>query len=477
MGAIRGGVRARTGARNGADPSAPVPPKPRRGGLRGAATAVGVVILALVLLLSGGLGLLHRTPPGQQPAVLGTDTAGSLADNPVVLSGTLQQAIASLQARLKSLPEDAQSWATLGLAYVQEARVTADPSYYPKAEGALRRSLRLQPKDNFAADTGEGALAAARHDFTGALGWGEQAREINPYNGNVYGVIGDAQIELGRYDDAFATFQHMVDIKPDLSSYARASYARELQGDVPGAIADMRLALDAAGTPEDRAFAASQLGDLSFNSGDLSGAGRYYAEAAASAQEYAPPRAGLARVAWASGDVDGAIEQFSDIVAGYPAPEYVIALGDLLTVAGRTQDASAQYATVRIEERLFAAAGVDVDLELALFDADHGNPSRAVTEATAEWHKRHSILVADALGWSLYKDGRADEALQYARFATQLGYRNALLYFHRGMIERAIGDLAGAQRDLGLARAINPHFSILYADTARQTLDALKGDA
>ncbi|HXJ64790.1 MAG TPA: hypothetical protein VNN79_13630, partial [Actinomycetota bacterium] len=128
-----------------------------------------------MLLLSGGLGLLHRTPPGQQPAVLGTDTAGSLADNPVVLSGTLQQAIASLQARLKSLPEDAQSWATLGLAYVQEARVTADPSYYPKAEGALRRSLRLQPKDNFAADTGEGALAAARHDFTGALGWGEQA--------------------------------------------------------------------------------------------------------------------------------------------------------------------------------------------------------------------------------------------------------------------------------------------------------------
>jgi tetratricopeptide (TPR) repeat protein len=425
----------------------------------------------------GGIGFLRHRPAASEPPVLGLDPAGSLVDHPVVLSGSLQQAIASLQERLKVLPADASSWATLGLAYVQEARVTADPSYYPRAEGALRRSLRLQPAKNFVAATGMGALAAARHDFTGALGWGEQAREINPYNGNVYGVIGDAQIELGHYDQAFSTFQHMVDTKPDLASYARASYARELQGDVPGAVADMQLAFDAAGTPEDRAFAASQLGDLAFNSGDPAGAARFYAQAAASAPEYEPPRAGLARVAWATGDVDGAIKQFSDIVAGYPAPEYVIALGDLDAIAGRTDDAAAQYATVRIEERLFAAAGVDVDLELALFDADHGDPDRAVAEATTEWHKRHSILVADALGWSLYKAGRPDEALPYARFASQLGYRNALLAFHRGMIERATGDVTGARRDLALALQINPHFSILYADTARRTLEALGGAA
>jgi tetratricopeptide (TPR) repeat protein len=269
----------------------------------------------------------------------------------------------------------------------------------------------------------------------------------------------------------------MVDVKPDLASYARASYARELQGDLAGARADMQLALDAAGTPEDRAFAASQLGDLSFNSGDLADAEHFYTEATVDAPEYMPPRAGLARVAWAGGDVDGAIRRFTDIVAAYPSPEYVIALGDLTSIAGRTDDAAAQYATVRIEERLFAAAGVDVDLELALFDADHGNPDRAVREATDEWHKRHSILVADALAWSLFKDGRAAEAVPYTRFANQLGYRNALLKFHAGMIEQATGDTAGAIRDLGLALEYNPHFSILYAGTARETLDALKGDA
>jgi tetratricopeptide (TPR) repeat protein len=355
--------------------------------------------------------------------------------------------------------------------------VTADPSYYPKAEGALQRSRKLQPSDNFAAFTGEGALAAARHDFGGALEWGEKARAINAYNGNVYGVIGDAQLELGRYDDAFATFQRMVDLKPDLASYARVGYARELQGNVEGAVSAMQLALGAAGSPEDRAFASSQLGDLAFNDGRLADAARLYGQAVSFAPSYEPPHAGLARVAWASGDVDGAIEQFSDIVARYPAPEYLIALGDLSTAAGRSDDATAQYATVRAEERLFDAAGVDTDLELALFEADHGNPALAVEKATAEWNRRHSILVADALAWSLFKAGRADEAVQYVSFADKLGYRNALFAFHAGMIERATGSPAAARRDLRAALEINPHFSILYADTAREALAGLAGGA
>ncbi|MFL5797069.1 MAG: tetratricopeptide repeat protein [Actinomycetota bacterium] len=469
-----GGVRARQSA----GPSAPPPAgrgTRRRRGLRRALAALGVVSLAVALLAVGSLGPFgnHPDTPARGGDVLGTDPAGSLQGHPVILSGSLQQAIASLQARLRAVPEDWAAWATLGLAYAQEARVSADPSFYPKAEGALRRSLRIHADGNFEADTGEGALAAARHDFAGALGWGERARAVNPYNGNGYGVIGDAQVELGRYDAAFATFQHMVDLKPDLASYARVSYARELQGDVDGAVAAMQLALGAAGTPEDRAFAASQLGDLSFNSGRLDNAERSYREAIAATAEYMPPQAGLARVAWARGDLDAAIRQFSAVVSRYPSPEYLIALGDLDTVAGRDADADEQYATVRVEERLFQAAGVDVDLELALFDADHGDPTKAVDEARTEWNRRHSILVADALAWSLFRAGRADQAMPYVRFARQLGYRSALLAFHAGMIERATGDAAGARRDLRRALDINPHFSILHAVTARRTLALL----
>ncbi|HEX9376269.1 MAG TPA: tetratricopeptide repeat protein [Actinomycetota bacterium] len=481
MGAIGGTrVRARGDASPGLGPGPSVPER-RRGRRRLGITILAVVALAVAMLAVGGLGLFgrgSRSPQaGNGSAGLGNDPAGALSGHPVIRSGSLRQAIDSLRARLAAVPEDWAAWAELGLAYVQQARVTADPSFYPKAQGALRRSLALHAEGNFEAFTGEGALAAARHDFVGALHWGDRARDVNPYNGNVYGVIGDAQLELGRYRAAFATFQHMVDLKPDLASYARASYARELQGDVEGAASVMRLALSAAGTPQDRAFAAYQLGELAFNRGDLVGADHFFRMAAASAPEYFPPQAGLARLAWARGDTNGAIKQFGDIVARYPSPEYVIALGDLYTVSGEAAKAGEQYDLVRAEERLFQAAGVNVDLELALFDADHGDPGRAVAEARTEWGRRHSILVADALAWSLYRDGRAGEALRYSRFARSLGYRSATILFHAGMIERATGDDASARRDLRAALRINPHFSILHGGEARDALAALEASS
>jgi tetratricopeptide (TPR) repeat protein len=441
------------------------------------ATAVGVATLAVVMFLVGGLGVFRHPagPPAPGREALGSDPAGSLAAHPVVMSGSLQQAIAGLQERLRVVPEDWGSWATLGLAYVQQARVTADPSYYPKAEGALRRSLAIHPNGNVEALTGEGALAAARHDFAGALGFGEQAKAIDPYDANVRGVIGDAEIELGRYRQGFATFQRMVDLKPDLSSYARASYARELQGDVPGAIRIMRLAFDSAGTPEDRAFAAYQLGELEFNRGNPGAAAREYRLAAASAPEYVPPQAGLAKVAWARGDLRLAERRYTAVVQRVPFPEYVIALGDLYATTGRAADAAREYALVRAEERLFRAAGVNVDLELALFDADHGDPARAVAEARTEWARRRSILVADALSWALFRDGKAAAARPYSRFARKLGYRSALISFHAGMIERALGLRAAARRDLQSALDTNPHFSILYSAVARRALAGLGG--
>ena len=82
-------------------------------------------------------------------------------------------------------------------------------------------------------------------------------------------MIGDALLELGRYDHAFEAFQTMVDTRPDLSSYACVAYARELVGDVRGAERAMRMAFDAAGTPADAAWTAYQLGELAFGSGDV----------------------------------------------------------------------------------------------------------------------------------------------------------------------------------------------------------------
>jgi tetratricopeptide (TPR) repeat protein len=425
---------------------------------------------------AGALGLLLRgssSPPAAAPA-LRKRTASVSA--PVVASGSLSELIVGLQSRLKAVPGDARAFAQLGLAYVQEARVTADPTYYPKAEGALDRSLALGGSANFDAFTGHASLAAARHDFAGALAWGQKAVAANPHSAQAYAVVGDAQVELGMYEEAFATFQKAVDLKPELSTYARASYAWELQGNVGNALAAMKLARQAAASASDTAWADNQLGELAFNSGRLDRAEASYREAIARDPSYLPPHAGLAKVEAARGDLSGAIADMSWVVARYPTPEYVIALGDLYTVSGRDADAARQFALLRAEEHLFQANGVNMDLEIALFDADHEvDLAGGLAAAQAEWARRHSVHVADALAWQLYANGRFREALGYADQALHLGTRNALFFFHRGMIEKAMGRAAAARRDLATALGINPHFSILWAGSAARTLARMGG--
>ena len=432
-----------------------------------AGRTVVALMLAVALFVVGGIGLLRR--PGD---AAGSAAAPAAAD-PAALAvapGSQEAAIATLQQRLREVPGDWNAANDLGLAYVQEARVTADPSYYPKAEAVLAASLRSHPDDNAGAYVGLAALAAARHDFAGALRDGERARRLDPYGGAVYGVIGDALVELGRYAAAGPAFQKMVDIAPGLSSYARISYLRELHGDVAGAVLAMRAARQVAGTAQDTSWAAYQLGELAWNAGDLAGAADRYREAEQLDAAWIPPRAGMAKVAWARGHVTTAIARYRDVVALYPLPEYVVALGDLLWTTGDRPAAREEYGLARAEAALFRANGVNVDLELALFDADHGRAGPAFRAARVEWGRRHSIHVADAFAWALHAAGHDAEAIRFERRALALGTRSALFRYHLGMIELALGRRAAGIRDLRTALAINRHFSILGVPAARNAL-------
>jgi tetratricopeptide (TPR) repeat protein len=437
---------------------------------------IGVAaLLAVALFLAAAVVIRHGDDGRASQAAPSAPEAASLLAP--AAAGSLEGSIAALQQRLKLIPGDAKSYASLGLAYVQEARITFDPSYYPKAEGVLHRSLELDARDNFEAMVGMAALAAARHDFAGALDWSRRAKEVNPYNASVYGVMGDALVELGRYHAAFSTFQKMVDTRPDLSSYARVSYARELQGDVPGAIAAMRAAGDFASSPADQAWAANQLGELYFNSGRLGKAEAEYRLGTKLAPTFVPPQAGLAKVAWARGDLQTAIAGYTAVTQNYPSPEYVIALGDLYRQTGQADLAQQQFDLVGTIQRLFTAAGVNVDLELALYNADHGDPALALTTARAEWDRRHAVNVADALAWALHVNGRDREAAVYARKALALGTQSALFEFHAGMIQLALGDRAAARSLLAEALDTNPHFSVQYAPVAARMLQKLGGAA
>jgi tetratricopeptide (TPR) repeat protein len=232
-----------------------------------------------------------------------------------------------------------------------------------------------------------------------------------------------------------------------------------------------------AGTQADVAWASFQIGELDFNSGRPAEARAAYRRGIEADPTYVPNDAGLAKVAWAQGDLQGAIAGYRRVVQRYPAPEHVIALGDLYTSIGETAQARRQYALVRAEERLFRANGVNIDLEQALFDADHGDPAAALVAARSEWGRRHSILVADAYAWALYANGRYANAAAMSRFAMSLGTHNALIFFHAGMIELRLGHRDAARSLLARAIATNPHFSILHAPEAARTLAALGGAA
>lgn len=431
-------------------------------------------VLALAMFVIGGIGLRRARP--EAPAVAAA-SAESLS-SATIESGTLVRLISSLQTRLRAVPEDWRTHASLGLAYVQQARVSGDPSYYPKAEAVLERSLSLNERDNFEGLTGMAALALARHDFADALNWATRARGINDYNANIHGVMGDALVELGRYEEAFEEFQRMVDLRPGLSSYARVSYARELRGDVDGAIDAMKLAVEGAGTRQDTAWASHQLGELYFNSGRLEEAAEAYRFAQAADPAFVAADAGIAKVAAARGQRGRAIRRYESIVARSPVPEHVIALGDLYMENGQHEQAQRQYDLVLAQQALYEANGVNVDVETALFNADHRRDvGAALSAARTEWSRRKSIAVADTLAWALYVNGRPGDALRYARLALRLGTRSALFLFHRGMIHRTLGHDGAARSDLSRALEINPHFSILWAPRARAVLEKLEGGA
>jgi tetratricopeptide (TPR) repeat protein len=388
----------------------------------------------------------------------------------------LDTTITALEERVEGLPDDWRSWASLGLAYLQKNRVTADPSFYLKAEDALEHSLELNDTDNFQGMLGFGALALARHDFAEGLEWGRRAKVVNPYNAQVRGVIGDALVELGRYEAAGKAFQDMIDLRPDLSSYARVSYFRELHGDVAGAIEAMTSALDTGGSAEDAAWAAYQLGELYFTSDRVAEAKHEFDRGASLAPDYFLPTVGRAKVAAARGNFRLATRLLSEVVDRYPAPEYVILLGDIYARAGQPEEAEIQYELVGAINKLYAANGVNTDLESALFDADHGvNLDDALSRARAEYRRRESIHVADALAWTLYAKERYREAKHFSRISLQLGTRDARLLFHAGMIDWRLGNEAAARRHLSSALSVNPNFSFVQDRIARRTLVHLGG--
>jgi tetratricopeptide (TPR) repeat protein len=225
---------------------------------------------------------------------------------------------------------------------------------------------------------------------------------------------------------------------------------------------------------ENGAYVQTLLGNLELQRGRLRSAELAYRAALVRFAGYVPAQAGLARTRASRGDLAGAIRRYRRVVARLPLPEYVVGLGEAELAAGRGVAARRDLALVGAEEKLLKAAGVDTDVDLAIFEASHGSPARAVALAERAWATAPSVRSSDALGWALTRAGRPEQGLRYAQKALRLGSRDPLFLYHAAVAAHATGRDALARTWLERALAGNPRFSPLYGPKAARLLEALR---
>jgi Flp pilus assembly protein TadD len=415
-------------------------------------------LAALVTATAGLLGGVLAAKPDEVTAsgVRPEAAAGLLLDG--FSAGDTDAYAAQLERRVEASPEDAEALMLLGLAYQQRARETGDPGFYPRSEEALRRSLAFVPENDLAL-TGLAALAASRHRFDEARRLARRALDLNPSSAAALGILGDANVETGRYRAAFVAFDRMAALKPTASAYARVSYARELLGRTRGAIAAMKLAVSAAaGAAEPAAWARVQLGNLYAQSGRLAAAEREYEGALAGVADYAPALGGLATLELWRGRTAAAAQLFEDALERQPLPEFAVGLGDALAATGEDAEAERAYRRAEELERLFVANGGVNDLETALFDLDHGRDlADALSRARAGREARPSVEGEHVLAWALFKNGHCGEARAHSVRALRLGTKDWGAMLHRSLIESCLGNERAARGWRDRALAANRH--------------------
>jgi tetratricopeptide (TPR) repeat protein len=362
----------------------------------------------------------------------------------------------------------------LGDALIRKARETGDPSYFNRAEEALKKSLEINP-NNAGAMRHLAYVFYSRHEFRPAAVHAGKAIEMDSTDGDSYGILGDALMETGEYKKAENAYRKMMQLEESLYSYARRAGLKSVRGDSSGAMADLERAIaagKAAKQPaESIAWAEWQLGNDHFALGKLEKAEAFYHQSLATYPNYYRASAGMAQVRAAQKRYDDAIDLYRKAIAILPMPEYIAALGDVYSKIGKSDEARKHYELVEYIGKLNALNKALYNRELAYFYADHDiKPKEGLELAQRELDYRRDIYAYDVLAWNLFKNGKFAEAREAVSQALKLGTQDAKLHYHAGMIYQRVEQKAKAREHLRRALSINPHFHIFFADNAKRTL-------
>jgi tetratricopeptide (TPR) repeat protein len=402
-----------------------------------------------------------------------------------------ERLIRKMQTRVQSNPKDPAAYSALGAAFFQRARETGDVEDFQQAEQALNRSLDLNSAD-FSVAPAYSTMAEVcmgEHRFSDAVTYAQKALSLGSGDLSPFAIVGDANADMGEYERAAIAYSRL-DVSGESAADphnvyvrdSRTSYLKFVSGDTRGAIRLMQSAV-AAGTEvrlpaENLAWLYYELGEYESQAGDVAAANSAYLTALTIHPGDFRAMAGLGKLRGNQGHYAEAIKLYQSAVAVVPMPTYVAELGDMYTRAGHSAEAKKQYQLVEYIGLLGHINQVLHNRDLALFYADHDiKLDEALTLAHKEFEVRHDIYTWDALAWALYKNGKYQEASDAMDHAFRPGARDALLFFHAGMILSRLGQSSQAKERLQTALSINPQFHVIYADVARQKLKTLDTQA
>jgi tetratricopeptide (TPR) repeat protein len=378
-------------------------------------------------------------------------------------SAAVDRAIAKHAAQAREKPDEVEGWNALGQDWVRKARSQSKPALYLNAQACATLALGRSPDDTAALGL-QALVWLNEHRFADVE---KQARAIlarDPDDVMTWGMLSDAQLELGQLAAAIESAQKMMDLKPNLPSYGRAAHLRWLQGDAAGAKRIYRQAIDAGRTHADRepaAWMTVQAALLFWHEGDYAGADAGLGLALQLVPDYAPALEARGRVALSRRDYAGAVRSLTRTLERHETVEGRWLLGDAYALLGKREAAERSYARVVDEGRTLDPR--TLALFFATKDRDAGE---AVALARAEYVTRKDLYTKDALAWALYRAGELPEAARLSREASAAGTPDARLLYHAGAIRVAAGDATQGRALIARARHLNPGFDPLLLEQA-----------
>jgi len=441
-----------------------------------------LVILFFFTAASGFIILKYQRDRGKKESELFEiiPRKGNSAQSPEwILSKKMS---VGLIQKIKNDPSDSKSHVALAAIYLQEARSSGNFNYYDRAALNCVNAVLKKDANSFEALTFKAMIFLSQHHFAEGLTLAAQIQKKYSYSAFVYGILLDANVELGNYKVALDDAEKMVSIRPDIRSYSRISYLREIYGDIPGAIEAMKLAVDAGSSgTESTEWARVQLGKLYEQLGEMQYAEMHYMIALENRPSYPYALAGLARVAVYKRDFQKAIQLYQRADSGSNDYSFKEGLVDIYEFTGKNELALQIANSIVDEMEKLAKAtskgdssGHYADKEMAYAYLATNNYHKAIERALLEYNRRPANIDAnETVAWAYYQSSDYSKAEQYIKVALQTGCQNPTLLCRAGLIYAKNGDKAMARKYFQQALKDNPAMSPSLKQESEQAFGRL----